>query len=221
MELFSFRKFNEKESAVALGRLLEENGIGFEVVSDAYNLDALYGGTELNNFYHVRIAGSDFLRAKQILRDDLQAQVDKAETDHYLFEFDNAELLEVVYKSDEWSEFDYLLARRILRERGEAIQDHTIRKLDQSRKQELAKPDEMDIRLSYSKSMFGLFGALLAWSIITDKKTLPDGQRVYTYSKRTRDQAQLLFFISMVVTIVATLVIIGVIEYVRVDSLFF
>jgi hypothetical protein len=184
-------------------------------------MDELYGGSELNNFHHVKIAGSDFVRAKQILLEDLMAQVNSTEFDHYLFEFNDEELLEVVYKADEWSEFDFLLARRILKERGKGIPDHTMEKMNQTRIHELAKPEEIEINLSYAKSMFGIFGALLAWGIITDKKTLPDGQRVYTYSRRTRDQAQLLFFLCIVVTIVAVLIIIGLIEYVRLDSLFF
>jgi hypothetical protein len=50
MELLSFRKFNDKETAEALGQLFNDNKILFEIISDAGNLDELYGNSELHNY---------------------------------------------------------------------------------------------------------------------------------------------------------------------------
>ena len=210
MELLSFKKFNDKEAAEELARVLHENGIAFEVIKDAGHLGTVYGNSELNDFYHVKIQGTDFVKAKQILLNEIQKQIDHVGQDHYLFQFTDAELLEVIYKADEWSEFDFLLAKRILMERGKA--EEAIRSLNEKRKLDLAKPSELEISLSYAKSMLGIFGALMAWSIINDKKTLPDGTRVYTYSKQTRDKAQMLFFLSLLVTLVLTLGFLGILR---------
>lgn len=181
MEFLSFKKFNDKESAKELVRVLHDNGIRSEMVFDGSNLDTLYVGGELSNFYHVKIAGHDFTPARTILLNHMEAQVMNAGADHYLFSFSDEELLEVIYKADEWSEFDFLLAKRILGERGKIIDEYKTDLLERNRKLELAVPEEMEISLSYSKSMLGIFGAMMAWSVITHKKTLPDGQRVYLY----------------------------------------
>jgi hypothetical protein len=208
MELLSFRKFNDKETAEALGQLFHDNKILFEIISDAGNLDELYGNSELHNYYHVKIQGADFPRAKQIMITELQSQVDHTATDHYLFEFGDAELLEVIYKADEWSEFDYLLAKRILKERGKQISEEEVQKITAARKLELAKPEEFEVPLTYSKNTLGsIFSAMMAWSIITEKKTLPDGQRVYRYAKASRDRAQSQLILSAILTIFVLLVL--------------
>ena len=109
---------------------------------------------------------------------------------HYLFDFKDEELFDILASPDEWSAFDYQLARRILDERGIDIDAKLLALLKKTRLQELAQPEEKQTVSLWSAYTFallgGIIGIVMGWYILTARKTLPDGQRPHLYRASDR-----------------------------------
>jgi hypothetical protein len=144
MIFLNYRQFTEKERADALAEVLKENNIAFEIVTDRPSLDSLYGDKLFKNEYFVKIGKEDFERADLLLLNLTKDQLVNVEKDHYLFEFTNEELYEITDRPAEWSEFDFLLAMKILSDRGLPVNHAKIIKSKQDRVETLSKKAEWD-----------------------------------------------------------------------------
>ena len=190
MEYVTYRKFFEEDEVKGLTDLLNEKGIAYEVSEDRESLDSLYGDKQFTRQFNVKIQKSDFQKLDAVLHDIASQELDAVDRDHYLFSFNDDELFDIVAKPDEWNEFDYQLAQRILKERGKEIDPGTVSKLKEDRIRELAKPEEKQrgwIYAGYISSLLGgLFGVFIGWHISSFKKTLPNGERVYGFTPQDR-----------------------------------
>jgi hypothetical protein len=202
VEYIVYKKFTDQEKTESIVNILKEHGIDFELTEDRDSLDSLYGGNHLARQYYVKLKKDDFEKADAILLDLSEKELNTVDKDHYLYTFTDEELFEILSKPDEWNEFDYLLAKKILRERGKEINDHTIALLKKQRVTDLSKPDEGHRGWMFAGYIFALLGGLLGvfigWHLSTFKKTLPDGQRVYGYNKQDRQHGQIIFAIGLV-----------------------
>jgi hypothetical protein len=201
MELITYKKFNEQEQVEYLTGILKENEIGFEVAEDRDSLDTLYGANHLTKHFYIKIKKEDFAKVDSILLSLMETDLASVDKDHYLFNFTDVELFDILSKPDEWNEADYLLASKILKERGKEINDDTIKLLRAQRISELAKPDEGHRSWMYAGYIFALLGGLLGifigWHLSTFKKTLPNGQRVYGYTERDRTHGNRILIIGL------------------------
>jgi predicted nucleic acid-binding protein len=217
MEFLIFKRYNEKEPAEALTNLLQTHGIAFELVQDEENLDVLYGTNPSAKFYYVKIRPDDFPTANAILLDIGEADLETVDKTHYLFEFTDDELFDILSKPDEWNALDYQLAKKILRERGREVNDEIIASLKKQRIVELAKPDESNrvwIFIGYLSILFGgLFAIIVGWHLLTYKKTLPDGQRVYEYSEKDRRHGKRIFYLGMIVFYIFVVIRLATLEW--------
>jgi predicted nucleic acid-binding protein len=217
MEFLVFKKYNERESAEALTNLLQAHGIAFEITKDRENLDVLYGDNPSSEFYYVKIRSHDFPKANALLLDIGNTDLNTVDKTHYLFEFTDDELFDILSKPDEWNALDYQLAKKILKERGREVNDETIESLKKQRIAELAKPDESNriwIFIGYLSIVFGgLFAIIVGWHLFTYKKTLPDGQRVYEYSEKDRRHGRRIFYLGMIVFYIAVAIRLATIKW--------
>jgi hypothetical protein len=201
-----YKRFPEQDLAESLAKILKENNIPHSVLLDTDNLDSLYGDKNFRKEYLVRIRKEDFEKADTILLTKSREHLQAVDEDHYLFSFTDEELYDVVAKKDEWSELDFLLAQKILRDRGKPVYQQTIEKLRQERMKELAKPDEKNrvwIIIGYMSAVAGgILGILIGWHLSTFKKTLPNGDKVYDYTTRDRAHGQLILIIGVVMAVV-------------------
>jgi len=80
-------------------------------------------------------------------------------------DFSDEELYTILIKSDEWGEFDYVLAKKILQSRGKEINEEMIQLHKKQRIEDLAKTDESLpawIYMGYASSFLGgLFGVFI------------------------------------------------------------
>ena len=217
MEFLIFKKYNEKESAEALTNLLQTHGIAFEIEQDRENLDVLYGTNPSEKFYYVKIRPDDFPKANSILLDIGNTDLGAVDKTHYLFEFTDDELFDILSKPDEWNALDYQLAKKILKDRGREVSDEIIASLKKQRIVELAKPDERNrvwIFIGYvSVLLGGLFAIIVGWHLFTYKKTLPDGQRVYEYSEKDRRHGRRIFYLGMIIFYISVVIRLATIEW--------
>lgn len=198
-----FKKYPTVEQARELKDLLEKNGIECHLVENIPPVDITFSGNTLHDEYEIQLKPEDFEKAESLLiknAEDLIGEIDK---DYYLFDFTNEELYEVLLKADEWNEFDYTLAQKILKERGKSIDRDLLNSLKAERLKHLAKPEENQrawIIGGYVFSFIGGFlGIVIGYFIWSSKKTLPNGQKVYTYSNHDRKHAKYIFYIGIII----------------------
>ncbi|MBM3418164.1 MAG: hypothetical protein FJY17_04490 [Bacteroidetes bacterium] len=137
-----YQKFSDKGEAVELTELLTENNIDFLFEDTSASFDPSFANNQINNEFRVKIKKQDFDKADKITLSFSATQLDNIDKDYYLFEFTDEELIEVLTKGDEWSKFDYLLAQKILKDRGQEVNEKFLETLRKQRIEELAKPEE-------------------------------------------------------------------------------
>lgn len=208
-DFVTYRKFNEPESLTGLTQLLNKNGIEFELSEDRDSLDSLYGHKHFNRVFYLKLKKEDFTKADTILNDQTNHELNVVDSDYYLFKFSGNELFDILSKPDEWGEFDYQLAIKILQERGEDIDHNVLADLKSKRISEVSKPINASKALIYSGYIMsflgGIIGVFIGISLATTKKTLPDGQVVYVYAKKDRQHGMRISVIGavMLVAIIA------------------
>ncbi|RQO30219.1 hypothetical protein DBR32_11610 [Taibaiella sp. KBW10] len=187
--------------AEALAETLAASGIKAFVEESITPFDTAYTGSFYNKEFYLKINNTDFENANKALENVI---IDKntINKDYYLFTFTNEQLFDVVCKPDEWNEFDYVLAKQLLSERGEVIDEVQIRNKRAERIRHLAAPEKsqpITILLGYIFSVFGgLIGIILGYMIWSATKTLPDGTKVYSYSPKDRANGKIIFYIGLI-----------------------
>ena len=68
---------------------------------------------------NIKLKPADFTVAQKELENYYGYQADQADSGYYLYEFTNEELYEIIEKPDEWGDFDYQIALKILEKKGE------------------------------------------------------------------------------------------------------
>lgn len=204
-----FRKFPTLEQATDLKDLLSENGIESILADNVPPVDVTFSGNTLRNEIEIRLKQSDFKKAEDILEKNAEELIASIDKDYYLFEFTDEELYEVLLKSDEWNAFDYTLAQKILKQRGKSVDKELLNSLKKERLKDLAKPEENQkpwIIAGYIFSLVGGFlGLIIGYFLWTSKKTLPNGQKVYSYSANDRKHGKYIFYIGLIITPTALL----------------
>jgi hypothetical protein len=202
-----FRKFSTLEQATELKNLLHENGIKSILADNVPTFDVTFSGNTLQNQIEIQLKQSDFKKAEKILEKNSEELIDQIDKDYYLFEFSDEELYEVLLKSDEWNEIDYILAQKILKLRGKSVDKDLLNALKNERLKYLAKPEGNQkpwIIGGYAFSILGGFlGLIIGYSLWTSKNTLPNGQKVYSYSDNDRKHGKYIFYIGLVIALIS------------------
>jgi len=216
-EFVTYKKCDNEDRAAAIAGVLNNSGIELEIAKDRDSLDSLYGGRSASPQFYIKIQQKDFEQADLVLAKVSQEQLTSVDKDHYLYAFSDEELFEVVCKPDEWNEFDYELAKKILAERGKSITPAILDLLKQRRVNDLTKPEEIHkgwIFAGYLLALFGgLFGIFIGWQLYNFRKTLPNGERVYAYNPSNRRHGLRILIGGIIMFIVATAARIAVSEY--------
>jgi hypothetical protein len=199
-ELITYQKFEDPALANELAEQMQSHHIKCLVEEESRMFTAY---DRQPTYWAVKIKGRDFEKANQLLKDDESDDVTKIGKDYYLYSFSEDELMEVITKADEWNPFDIVLARKILAERGKNLTDEAITAINEKRIEELKLPDPPQtywIVVGYICAFIGgLLGIFIGWYLMTYKKTLPNGERVYEYSDHDRKQGRRIFYIGIVV----------------------
>ena len=198
-----FRKFATKEQALGLQDLLKEANIDSILGDNIPQVDHTFTGSKLQHEYEVRIDATDFEKAEKMLEQRVQDEIDQIDKDYYLFEFTDDELYEILQKPDEWNPYDYTLAQHLLKQKGKQVDKEHLEALKQERLDELAKPEKDQkvwIILGYILSILGgLLGVIIGYVLWTSKKTLPNGQKVYSFIENDRKHGKTIFYIGLVI----------------------
>ncbi|WP_437921547.1 hypothetical protein [Sphingobacterium sp. LRF_L2] len=198
-----FRKFQTFKEAEELQDFLQKNEISARLNQNSPPVDITFTGQTAAYAFELLIHQSDFTRAELAIKHEIQDSitVGDIENDYYLYQFTNEELYDILSKPDEWGDFDYILAKKILQERGNVIDESYILSLKQDRLTALSAPIENQqkwVVLGYIFAVFGgLLGIIIGYVLASSKKTLPTGAVIYAYSERDRLHGRNIFLIGL------------------------
>jgi hypothetical protein len=202
----SFRTYNTLEQAQPLIDLLDINNIGYLVEDETLNYDPTsLNGTSLQKTIVVKIKPSDFISTENLLGEMASKTLDMVDKDHYLFNFTDSELLEILIKPDEWSPFDYELSKKILKDRGKEISPEELEEYKSDRINNLRKEEPYQhilVYIGYTLSLLGgIGGGFIGWHLMSSQKKLPDGNLVYGYNPEDRAHGKIIFIIGIISTL--------------------
>lgn len=197
-----FKKIASNEQAREVISFLNSNNIETELTDNIAPVDNIMLGNSLNQEFEVKIKLSDFDKANKLLEKIAEDQINIVDGDYYLFEFTDEELYDIILKQDEWNEFDYSLAKKLLSQRGKPIDDNLIKSIKNKRLEELSKTEENQkpwIVAGYIFAFLGGFlGIIIGYVLMTSKKNLPNGQRIHSYNGVDRKHGKTIFYIGIV-----------------------
>jgi hypothetical protein len=208
-EFITYQRFDDIILAEELTDLLQASSIPYRFEEQSFLFDPSLVMSKAKKEYAIKIKSDDFEKADRLLEANEAKNVEAIDKDYYLFSFSDDELQEVLIKSDEWSAFDVVLARKIFGDRGKAISDVEIEKIRNDRIQALKQPDSPQsfwIVVGYAAALLGgVLGIFIGWHLFTYKKTIPNGERIYGYSEKDRKQGTIIFYLSIIICIIGVI----------------
>jgi len=193
-----YQTFSSKELAIELTNLLSENNIIFKTEVFNATFDSAFTNNS-NKDYVVKINPSDFEKVDALLFESMKDEINNVNDNYYLLQFSNEELFDLLRRRDEWSQFDVLLAKKILQSKNIEFSIEQENKIKAERLAELSKPKELSKSYYYSGIIFSFFGGflglLIGLDILTSKKTLPNGNKVHVYSLNDRKKGKEIIYI--------------------------
>jgi len=125
-EFVTFQKYNDKGYALELGTLLKENNIDYIIEESPARFTPTFVGNELEKEFTIKIKKEDFERTEKIQEEIILKQLDTIDDDYYLLHYTDTELMEIVTNRYEWGQFDFLLAQKLLKERGKEVHPEVV-----------------------------------------------------------------------------------------------
>lgn len=199
-----FQSFSDAGLAATIASRLQEQGVPFELEDTSSPIDPLIIGSDMNADIRLKLRPEDFGKGQDVLDAFYAPQLASVEPDYYLFDFDDKELEEIVRNPYEWGRFDYLLAQKLLKERGHEVVPEELEDYKELQLQELARPERVHrswIWLGYLMAVcFSPLGIFYGGTLTTFKKTLHDGRRIYAYDDSVRTHGRRILLISASLT---------------------
>lgn len=208
-EYITYKKFNNKNSAEKFRQLLETEKVDYTLENNSLSLDATITGNDFGTEFCVKIKKDDFKTIDEILLKKSEEDIQEVPDNYYLLNFSDEELIDVITKSDEWSTFDVSLAKKMLKEKGKEITQEEINSIKNKRLAELAKPEKSQKTYIIAGYVLAILGGWLSvfigWHLLTYKKTLPNGHKVYAYSENDRKEGNRIFILGIVFMVIWSL----------------
>lgn len=206
MPFVTYRQSYDEALLLELAATFTFHGITYELDDHSRQFDVSYANNPLEKDYRLKIQQEDFEHADALLESYYTPLIADAPADYYLFSFTKIELIDIVRKPDAWGDFDRLLAKKILKDRGHQISQETEETLYQERMQNLATPDRDDFYLvltGYVLAFIGpLLGFVIGWYLAKHKKNLPNGEVVFACSEKDRESGKTIMVIATIFTVI-------------------
>lgn len=215
MNFLNFKTYKNKHELEGICVELKRNSITYEIDDNGNSLDANFGNNEFNSSIILKLKSVDFQKANKIIEHLKEQQISiELNESHFLNEFTNDELIDVVKKRDEWGDDNFVLAKNILKSRNINLEQEYLEQLKNERIVELSRPDSFSFekfkylkRLGYvSGFLAGPIGFLIGYHLLTFKKVLPNGESVYAYTEEDRKHGRIIIFVGCITSLVFVLI---------------
>lgn len=209
-EFITYERFATIPELKEFVDLLKANNIPYELEDDVEIFDVSFANNKHNRDYRIKLYPEDFETVTELRNAIAASELEQIDPTYYLFGFTDEELIDLISKQDEWSPFDFQLAQKILKDRGREISEKEIHELREWRIRELAEPEKHEtgwIIVGYIFAILGgLIGLIIGWYIVSAKKNLPNGERVYTYNESDRKHGKRILIIGIPVLVISLLI---------------
>lgn len=191
MEVLTYKNFKTEKEANELIEILKSNNIEYQVEYISPTVDTTFiGGTGLDDKIAIKISTYDFEKLDIILNKIATENINLIDKDHYLYDFTNEELYDILENFNEWSNTDFVFAQAILKERGINITDKQINELKHKKIIKLSQPEKGNkgwLIFGFISAIFGgPLGIFIGYHHFIFKKRTPTGVKVYAYDEETR-----------------------------------
>ncbi|MFC6268560.1 hypothetical protein [Frigoriflavimonas asaccharolytica] len=197
-EFITFRTFHDDESLTFFKKFLENQDIPFIVENHSQRFDPSFAYNSFNKEYSVKIAAENFEKIYSLEEKDVEMQLENIPKDYYLLDYSIEDLQKITSARDEWNAFDYLLAKRLLKEKNAFSEEITDDKKLKNRVENLKNVSGIKtiwLILFYIIAFFGGFFAIfIGYYIKVAKKNLPNGETISKFTKRDVLHGNILFF---------------------------
>ncbi len=225
-QLLTFKRFHTAEQAAEVIAILQEHHIPVQYEEEVVLMDKVYVGQNFDQRHLVKIPAGYFSQADTLLKSQITISPEDVEPDYYLLSFTTEELKEVILKKDEWGDFDYALALKLLEKQGIPYSQEQLELLGTSRLKSLSQPQDLPViwlliayfspfllfaHIPFSH-IFSFIGIFIGAFVLLTKKTLPDGSRVYAFSEKTRQQGKWIIISGIVLIIICWALLIKFID---------
>lgn len=221
-KLLTFKRFHTAEQAAEIVSILQGHQIPVTYEEEVVLVDSVYIGQNFDQRHLVKIRSQDFTRADALLKSLITVSPEEVEPDYYLLSFTREELQDVIAKKDEWGDFDYALALRLLEKQGITYTPEQLHLFNNNRINSLSQPQELPGHLALIGYLSPLIlfvplpfvgilsclGIFIGAFVRLTKKTLPDGARVLAFSPASRAQG-----LRIIVANVGLFIICGIILF--------
>jgi hypothetical protein len=151
--------------------------------------------------FEIKINESDLKKSEEIVFTDSEDLIKGLQSDYYLFSFEDEELIEIIEKKDEWNVLDYRLSIQLLKSRGIHFSEEDLHKRAENRINQLKKTEKGQkpwIIAGYVFAFFGGFlGFIIGYFLWKQKKSLPNGERVFEYDVKDREHGVKILILSI------------------------
>jgi hypothetical protein len=200
----TYEKFFNPEQAEPVINVLKRHAIPHEFEAIGNTVDKVLTGGGPEYLYEIKIPATQFETVNRLLREEMKVSLDEVDPDHYLFTFEDKELVEILHEPDAWGRLDYVIAREILESRGIVYSREELDAIWNKRMERVARPDIDGGRWIYAGYFFAVFGGfigiIIGLVLSQSTKTLPNGNRYYIYDETTRKRGKNIFYLSLIVT---------------------
>ncbi len=202
-EYKTFPTFKQAQEYI---EVLDNLGIKYKLENVTPVFDPSFAGNTNNEVVLLMLKKNDFLKADKAFEVEHLIDIASIDKSYYLFTFSDSELMDVIVKKDEWNNFDYILAQKLLKERGKEISIELLDTLRSQRQKEMSRHLPFPKTLVIAGYVFAFLGGLIsifiALQILWDKKKLPDGSTMNSYDSNTIFHGRLIFLIGLIVLII-------------------
>ncbi|NMH29193.1 hypothetical protein [Flavobacterium silvaticum] len=201
IQLLTFDRFRDKAQALELQQLFTQNGIPSEVEDDSKVFDPNFAFGNNTTTYSLKLHPDDFNKAERLIESLVLGDLDDVGPDYYLYSFSDSELKDILAHKDQWSPFDFVLAQKLLRERGHEVSKEELHQIREQRLEELAAPEKGQTGWIVAGYIFAVLisvvGIIIGWHLKSYKKTLPNGESVFAFSQNDRKNGKVIFYLGI------------------------
>ena len=198
-----FDKFFNKEDALDYYNIFTHNGLHPDLEDPSEFFDAIIGHARSNDYYLLRLAPEEFPAAKTILEKEIRLR--GIPDDHYLREFKDNELKNILLDESDWSREDITVAKILLAERSVSINETEIQNAKAVQKKNIQEQQKISLpllTLLYIVAPLGSLIPVVAGLIIYNMKDYNrDGEKNYVYSESQRQHGLALCAIGVFSTV--------------------
>ncbi|HBG69809.1 MAG: hypothetical protein A2W93_00325 [Bacteroidetes bacterium GWF2_43_63] len=182
--------------------VLKNHDIQFEIEDNSRPVQEIFLGMDTAPTVLLKLFQEDFLKANELLLSKANDDIASAESDYYLYSFEDDELLEIVAEQDSWSAFDVQLSKKILSGRGIPISTSLEKAMKEKRIKDLSKKENNSsiwTTFGYiSAFLGGILGIAIGLSLWKGKRILPNGSKVFIYHDDDRLHGMYITFIGII-----------------------